>query len=148
MVAIVVLGYVCVLKRSVVQIVLEMEVLAARHEEGAEFMFPAAGLGVWGPKSRRLGDLPNHQCLTQGFHSCTKYSDQEANFAVHHQRNSGQELTQGRNLEAGANAEAIEGCCLLACFPWLVQLAFLYRTRTANLGVAPPTGGPPLLITN
>jgi hypothetical protein len=38
---------------------------------------------------------------------------------VHHQRKSGQELTQGRNLEAGVDAEAMEGCYLLACFPWL-----------------------------
>ena len=37
----------------------------------------------------------------------------------------GQELKQGRNLEAGADAEAMEGCCLLACFPWLAQLAFI-----------------------
>ena len=37
--------------------------------------------------------------------------------AVHHQRKSGQELTLGRNLEAGADAEATEGCCLLPCFP-------------------------------
>jgi hypothetical protein len=36
-----------------------------------------------------------------------------------------QELTQSRNLEAGADAEAMEGCCLLACFPRLAQLAFL-----------------------
>jgi hypothetical protein len=27
--------------------------------------------------------------------------------------------------EAGADAEAIEGCSLLACFPWIVQPAFL-----------------------
>jgi hypothetical protein len=27
--------------------------------------------------------------------------------------------------EAGADAEAMEGCYLLACFPWLSQLAFL-----------------------
>jgi hypothetical protein len=40
-------------------------------------------------------------------------------------RKSEQELTQDRNLEAGADAEAMEGCCLLACFPWLAQLAFL-----------------------
>jgi hypothetical protein len=29
--------------------------------------------------------------------------------------------------EAGADAEAMEGCFLLACFPWLAQLA--YRTQ-------------------
>jgi hypothetical protein len=34
-----------------------------------------------------------------------------------HQKKSGQEFTQGRNTEAGADAEALEGCCLLACFP-------------------------------
>jgi hypothetical protein len=27
--------------------------------------------------------------------------------------------------KAGADAEAVEGCSLLACFPWLAQLAFL-----------------------
>jgi hypothetical protein len=27
--------------------------------------------------------------------------------------------------EAGANAEAMEGCSLLACFPWLAQPAHL-----------------------
>jgi hypothetical protein len=45
--------------------------------------------------------------------------------ALHHQRKSGQELKQVRNLEAGAGAEAMEGCCLLDCFLWLAQLDFL-----------------------
>jgi hypothetical protein len=27
--------------------------------------------------------------------------------------------------EAGADSEVVEGCSLLACFPWLAQLAFL-----------------------
>jgi hypothetical protein len=27
--------------------------------------------------------------------------------------------------EAGADAEAMEGCYLLACFPWFAQRAFL-----------------------
>jgi hypothetical protein len=44
---------------------------------------------------------------------------------VHHQRKSGQELTQDKTLEAGVDAEAMEECCLLACFPWLAHLAFL-----------------------
>lgn len=35
---------------------------------------------------------------------------------VHHQRKSGQELKQDRwGLEAGADAEARDGCCLLVC---------------------------------
>jgi hypothetical protein len=44
---------------------------------------------------------------------------------VHHQRKSGQEVKQGQNLEAGADEEAMEECCLLACSPWLAQPAFL-----------------------
>ena len=32
---------------------------------------------------------------------------------------------QGRNLEAGADVEAMEKCCLLPCFTWLAQPAFL-----------------------
>ena len=44
---------------------------------------------------------------------------------IHPQRELGQELKQGRNLEARADAEPMEGRCLLACFPWLAQPAFL-----------------------
>ena len=44
---------------------------------------------------------------------------------VHHRRKSGQELTQGRILEAGADGEAMEGCCFLASSSWLAQPAFL-----------------------
>jgi hypothetical protein len=35
---------------------------------------------------------------------------------VHHWT-SAQELKAGRNLEVGADAEAMEECCFLACFP-------------------------------
>ena len=45
--------------------------------------------------------------------------------AVHHQRKPEQELKQGRNLEAGADAEAMEKPCLLARSPWFAQPAFL-----------------------
>ena len=39
-------------------------------------------------------------------------------------------ITEGRTgteagQEAGADAQAMERCFLLACFPWLAQLAFL-----------------------
>jgi hypothetical protein len=34
-------------------------------------------------------------------------------------------VSQDRNLEAQDDAEAMEGCCLLDCFLWLPQLAFL-----------------------
>jgi len=86
-----------------------------------------------------------------------KHHDQRANWegkgllglhfqiVVHHRRKSGQELTQDRNLEAGADAEAVEEGCLLACFPWLSQPAS-YRTQdhqprdgTAHSGLGPPS---------
>jgi hypothetical protein len=35
------------------------------------------------------------------------------------------EFKQGRNPEAGADTEAMEGYCLLACSHWLAQSAFL-----------------------
>jgi hypothetical protein len=53
------------------------------------------------------------------------YSAYTFHIAVHHQRKAGPELTQGRNLESGADAEDMEGCCLLDCFPWLAGFAFL-----------------------
>ena len=37
---------------------------------------------------------------------------------------------QGRNLEAGTEAEATEKHFSLACSPWLAQLAFLYSPGT------------------
>jgi hypothetical protein len=46
---------------------------------------------------------------------------------VHQQRKSGQELKQGSNLEAGADADAMEGCFLLACSAGLGRLASLYN---------------------
>ena len=44
---------------------------------------------------------------------------------VPHLRKPGQELKQSCNLEAGADAEVMEECCLLACSSWLAQPAFL-----------------------
>jgi hypothetical protein len=54
---------------------------------------------------------------------------------VHHQRKSGQELKQGKNLEAGADAEAMEGC-FMACLA-----CFLIEPRTIGPGMEPPTVG-------
>jgi hypothetical protein len=45
------------------------------------------------------------------------------------------QTNQGRNLEAGADAEATEGCCLLACSHDLLSL-LPYKTQTTSLGVA------------
>jgi hypothetical protein len=43
--------------------------------------------------------------------------------------------------EAGADAEAMEGCSLLACFPWLAQPA-LYRTQDCQPRDGPTYKGP------
>jgi hypothetical protein len=76
------------------------------------------------------------QCLSWGYYCCDetlgpkKQVREERTFgshfhiAVHHQRKSGQEFKQGRNLEAGADAEAMKGCCFLTCSIWLAQSAF------------------------
>jgi hypothetical protein len=68
--------------------------------------------------------------------------------AIHHQRKSGQELNQGRNLEAGADAEAMEAMLLTGVLPLACSACFLIEPRTTSPGMTPPTMGPPLLITN
>ena len=100
--------------------------------------------------------------LVRILYSCLKHHEQEASsgrkglfnlhihIAVHHQKKSGRELTQGRDLEAGADAEAMEGCCLLTCFPWLAQLVFLRNPGPPAQGWHHPQwpGPSPPLITN
>jgi hypothetical protein len=48
----------------------------------------------------------------------------------------GRNSKQGRNLGAGAEAEAMEGNCLLAC-----STGFLIEARTTSPGMAPSTVG-------
>jgi len=73
-------------------------------------------------------------CLSQGFYSCTnvmtkKQVGEERVYSayVHVPVSSPKEVRTGTQAgqEAGADAEAMEGCFLLACFPWLAQLALL-----------------------
>jgi hypothetical protein len=52
------------------------------------------------------------------------YSAHTSHFAIHHQRKSRLELKQAKK-QGLIDAVALEGCYLLACFPWLAQLAFL-----------------------
>jgi hypothetical protein len=49
-----------------------------------------------------------------------------------------------KGQEAGADAEAMEGCYILACFPCL----FSYRTKATSPEMVPPTRGLSPLITN
>jgi hypothetical protein len=61
-----------------------------------------------------------------------------------HPSSSSKEVRSGtqnsRNLEAGADAEAMTGAAYwVAPHDWLSQLS--YRTRTSSPGMAPPTMG-------
>ena len=48
---------------------------------------------------------------------------------VHHGRKSGQELRQDRNVETGADTEAMEWCCLLGCSSWSLLSLLSYRIQ-------------------
>jgi hypothetical protein len=61
---------------------------------------------------------------------------------IHHQRKSGQELKHSRNLKAGADAEAMGECCLLACSSCLSLLSYRSqehqpRDGTTHNGLGP-----------
>jgi hypothetical protein len=73
-------------------------------------------------------------CLSQGFYSCTnimtkKHVGEERVYLAYtsmllfitKEVKTGTQVGQ----EAGADAEAMEGCSLLACLPWLSQPALL-----------------------
>ena len=76
-------------------------------------------------------------CHSQGFYSWTKHHDQEAfgEERVYSAYTSillvpmfiikGVRTGTQAGQKAKADAEALEGCSLLACFHWLSQLAFL-----------------------
>ena len=73
-------------------------------------------------------------CLSQGFYSCTniRTKTQVGEERIYLAYTSTllfitKEVRTGTQAgqEAGADAEAMEGCYLLACFPWLAQPAFL-----------------------
>jgi hypothetical protein len=65
--------------------------------------------------------------------------------AAHHWKRSGQELKQARNLETGADVDAMEEGCLLACCPWLTQPAFLQTPGPPAWGWHRPQWAEPTL---
>jgi hypothetical protein len=78
--------------------------------------------------------LENATCLSQGFYSCTNImtKKQVGEERVYSAYNSillfiTKEVRTGTQTgqEAGADVEAMEGCYILACFPWLAQPALL-----------------------
>jgi hypothetical protein len=77
-------------------------------------------------------------CLSQGFYSCTNImtKKQVGEERVYLAYTSmllfiTKEVRTGTQTgqEAGADAEAMEGCSLLACLLWLAQPARLYNPR-------------------
>ena len=73
-------------------------------------------------------------CLSQGFYSYTNIMTKKQlgrkgfiQLTLPHRSSSPKEVRTGTQAgqEAGADAEAMEGCSLLACFPWLAQPALL-----------------------
>ena len=82
------------------------------------------------------------KCLSQGFYSCTNimtkkqvgeervYSAYTSTLLVITKVRTGSQAGQ----EAGADAEAMEGCYLLTCFPWLAQLVLLQNPRLPAQG--------------
>ena len=55
--------------------------------------------------------------------------------AVHHQRKSGLEPKQGRNLEAGVDAETMEVLLLPGLLPLACSACFLIELRTTSPGM-------------
>ena len=74
-------------------------------------------------------------CLNQGFHPCTNILTKKQigggisfiQLILPHSCQSLKEVRTGTQAgqEAGDEAEAMVGCSLLACFPWLAQPALL-----------------------
>jgi hypothetical protein len=86
-------------------------------------------------------------CLSQGFCSCIMTKKQVEEERIYSAYTSTllfitKEVRTGTQAgqEAGADAEAMEGCYLLACFPWLAQLS--YRTQDYQPRGDPTHKGP------
>jgi hypothetical protein len=77
-------------------------------------------------------------CLSQCFYSCTNIIERRklgrkgfVQLTLPYCCSSPKDVRTGTQAgqEAGADAEAMEGCFLLACFPWLAQPAFFQNPR-------------------
>jgi hypothetical protein len=86
--------------------------------------------------SRRAGFVLSvvSLCLSQGFYSCTNIMMKKQlgrkgfiRLTLPHCCSSTKEFRTGTQTgqEAGADAEAMEGCSFPACFPWLAHPALL-----------------------
>jgi hypothetical protein len=80
------------------------------------------------------GSFSDDGCLSQGFYSCTNIMTKKqvgeervysAYISILLLITKGCRTGTQAGQEAGADAEAMEGCSLLACFTWLAQPALL-----------------------
>jgi hypothetical protein len=85
--------------------------------------------------------MPVPICLSQGFYSCTNImtKKQVGEESIYSEVSTRTQTGQ----KAGADAEAMEGCSLLAC-----STCFLIESKTISPEMVSPTRGPPHLITN
>lgn len=91
------------------------------HAHGAlSEAYCCSDLTSWSKASWRI------KCLF-GLHFC---------IVNHYQRKSGQELRQGRTLQAGADAEVLEGVLLSRLFSWLCSFFFIIGSRNTSPGMA------------
>jgi hypothetical protein len=82
----------------------------------------------WAAEDR--GSIRRGGYFSQGLYSCTTHHDQEARKGFIQLTlpcccSLPKEVRTGTQAGQEADAEAMEGYYLLACFPWLTQLAFL-----------------------
>jgi hypothetical protein len=111
----------------------------------------SSSLFLW----RILHDKWLNRCLSQGSYSCTnimakKQVGEERVYSAY--TSTLLFITKGSqdwnsHREAGADAEATEGCSLLACF-LACSACSLIEPKTTSPEMVPPTRGPPPLITN
>jgi hypothetical protein len=87
---------------------------------------------TWAYKALQKWEV--YECLSQGFYSCTnivtkKKVGEERVYSAYTSTLLfiNKEVWTGTQAgqKAGADAEAMEGCSLLACFAWLAQPALL-----------------------
>jgi hypothetical protein len=108
-----------------------------RHQEHTEYTYTYASKHPYVKKNEnknKQNKTKQSPCLSQSFYSCTNIMTktqigEERVYSAYTSRllfitkkiGTGTQAGQ----EAGADAEAMEGRSLLACFPWLAQPALL-----------------------
>ena len=74
--------------------------------------------------------------MTEAIWDKGTYLDYNYHITVQHHRKSRQKLKQVKNLDMGADLEAMESQCSLACFHGLLRLP--YRTQITSPVITPP----------